>query len=475
MPTGQLTDKMARQIERFVWFTPKGQRRADLPWDALGQLERTKLPFLLRYKPRLGATLLLAGLTCAFLGWIFTSHGSIAFGAGMTFVALRAYRQAWQRIGQVSVTYAGHAATAVAGEEVYLDLEIVSTSRTSIPRMAIYGIFSGCVEADAYALLSQLKPRIKRRERLEWKADVGMGKFRVHSLKVIVTDDLGLFPIAVDMNIDLEVAVEPRPQPLEYFPIRESGSATDAGAFEARGVGDAVTFRGMRPWRVGDGLRRIDWKRSQRVGALLVKEFERIASTSATVFFDTSSANQSQFGGISTFNVLRSVALGLADWLVAQRIKTNFVTEELNFDLGGSHDDAVLLRELMREMQPHDGTALTSIISKNITEVETDSLVVLFGCAANIELEKLWTSLIHFDEQRVEVILILIDTGQFVNTIQRQIRLEEWDRPFVKSLVSEVQAASRGALGNIAAKLLARTYILGPNSSLSEMATGRAL
>lgn len=467
-----LDDILARHMERLFWRTPTGLPRAPLPWDSLGDNDRARLPLLLRLKPRLGTPLFIAGALFFSYGFVTNHQGIFALGCGLLFVTVRAYLQAWRQLGHIEVTVNKSPLKVTVGESITLEFEIQNHGAHRLGRLNLYGICNAATESEAYVFETELAPNTRRRTHLSWLADVGMGRFTFAAPCLVVADDLGLFPLAVAIPlIEVpDVTVEPTPEALPNFAMRESGAATDAGSLEARDIGDAVIVRGLRPWRVGDGMRKIDWKRSQRTGSLLVKEFERVSSTNATLFFDLSSDNQTQFGSLSTFHALRSSALTLADWLLGQRVKSRLITANINMSLGVGRDDAILLRDLVRDMTPRSDTTLKEVIDAHLAVVEPDSLTVLFACAANLNLEDLWDAFIHLDERRVEIILILVDSGAYARAIGRKIKVEDEDRPFINALMAEVGEASTGALKSLAAKLLARTYILTPETSLAGLA-----
>jgi uncharacterized protein (DUF58 family) len=114
------------------------------------------------------------------------------------------------------------------------------------------------------------------------------GGFRWPELKVSWSDPLGLFQhqgSILNPNSESELIVYPGLHALE-LPDLLRPLLSDGPPTRLRGLEDASTFAGTRPYAPGDPMRRIHWKQTAKMGfsdgrfnQLIVRELERVAAT----------------------------------------------------------------------------------------------------------------------------------------------------------------------------------------------------
>ncbi len=99
------------------------------------------------------------------------------------------------------------------------------------------------------------------------------GDHRFVGLRVSTRFPFGLFVKSMEIDLPREVLVYPELLPLEEAaPTEPQGEADDAGPPRPASAGDELV--GLRDLVPGDGLRRVQWRRSLRSGRLLVGERE---------------------------------------------------------------------------------------------------------------------------------------------------------------------------------------------------------
>ena len=89
--------------------------------------------------------------------------------------------------------------------------------------------------------------------------------------------------------------------------VRRARAGAAAGGSAARGGGGAFLFRGHRPYREGDDLRRLDWAVLARHDRVVVREFEAERDLRTEVWVD---ASASMGVGAARGAVARAAALG---------------------------------------------------------------------------------------------------------------------------------------------------------------------
>jgi uncharacterized protein (DUF58 family) len=103
-------------------------------------------------------------------------------------------------------------------------------------------------------------------------------------------DPFGLFTVSRSMEESVtptrRLTVFPRPVPIDYLAIASDLSWSISGLEPTHQAGSSGDFLGTREYRPGDSVRAIHWPLSARMGELIVKEFERNASTEVSIFLD---------------------------------------------------------------------------------------------------------------------------------------------------------------------------------------------
>lgn len=100
-------------------------------------------------------------------------------------------------------------------------------------------------------------------------------------------DPLGLFWRSVPLNVPAEIEVYPGTHGL-VLPDLLRPLLSEGQLSRTLGLEDPISLRGARPYVSGDPPGRVHWRLSARSGDLTVRELDRTAASSLTVFVDTS-------------------------------------------------------------------------------------------------------------------------------------------------------------------------------------------
>ncbi|WP_235204196.1 DUF58 domain-containing protein [Deinococcus sp. RL] len=100
-------------------------------------------------------------------------------------------------------------------------------------------------------------------------------------------DPLGLFWRSVPLNVPATIEVYPGTHGL-VLPDLLRPLLSEGQLSRTLGLEDPISLRGARPYVSGDPPGRVHWRLSARSGTLTVRELERTAASSLTVFVDTS-------------------------------------------------------------------------------------------------------------------------------------------------------------------------------------------
>lgn len=174
---------------------------------------------------------------------------------------------------------------AFAGEELRLDVTLANRKLLPLPwfewRMALAGQF----EVPGEHLAAAAAPGtswIVRRGAMGWYEQQAWdfrlssqerGWFFIGPTRLRSADLLGIFPSAAEFDEPRHVTVYPR-----VFPIQDLGLPADRPFGERKGRNpifeDPIRIAGLREYRPGDPLKRIDWKATARSGELQSRVYE---------------------------------------------------------------------------------------------------------------------------------------------------------------------------------------------------------
>jgi len=204
--------------------------------------------------------LMLAGMLLGAINYSLSLGFVLAFWLGGLGVV--AMLHTWRNLAHLAVS-PGKTTPVFAGEPAHFILMVRDANHR--PRYAI-GLQHdketpalGDIAADGYCSLSLTLPTTRR------------GWFKPGRVTVFTEFPLGLFHAWGYVELDSACLVYPHPAPpglpLPSFSI-------DAQPQGSHATGGDEDFSGLRNYRIGDSLRRVDWKASSREQGMYTKEFE---------------------------------------------------------------------------------------------------------------------------------------------------------------------------------------------------------
>jgi uncharacterized protein (DUF58 family) len=142
------------------------------------------------------------------------------------------------------------------------------------------------------------------------------GHYRIGPATLTVRDPFGLFERRVTSGGSAEIIVYPRTLALPGAPLLGMSAYRLRDLRTAPAAGEAVEFHGVRPYQHGDDLRHIHWKSTAHTGQLIIKQFERRSSASATIFLDLDAGAHRGHGADSSLEPAVEMAASLAEHVV---------------------------------------------------------------------------------------------------------------------------------------------------------------
>jgi uncharacterized protein (DUF58 family) len=291
-----------------------------------------------------------------------------------------------------------HPARVHAGQVSRVDVRLRNLRRTDTPVLRLRDPVSGTAGAEllvppldhgAATLATYRLPTSRR------------GIVRVGPLRVVVSDPFGLVQASSVGAPEVEVTVLPAVDDIRPVPLT-SGHDPLAGAIRPHALGKTGDdFYALRPYVVGDDLRRIHWPSTARHDELLVRHQEQPWQGRTTVLLDVRRAAHDSVSLELAVSAAASVVMANGARHDLVRLVTTDGTDS-GFGVGGTHSEALLehlavidaagsasLRTMLDLLNRSGGGALVVIVAQT-TSAELSGVTRLrrrFGSLTVVQVD----------------------------------------------------------------------------------------
>src|SRR4051794_29961973 len=267
-----------------------------------------------------------------------------------------------------------------AGTPSRVELSIRNDSERTTPVLRLFDPVSGTRGADL--LLSPLDPDVVSRAAYRLPTE-RRGIVEIGPLEVIVGDPFGLAASSTQGAPRTELTVYPRVDDIVAVP-HTSGDDPHAGADHPSALGrSGEDFYALRPYVVGDDLRRVHWPSTARRDELMVRQDELPWQGRGTVLLDVprpAHTNASPgVGGSAAGSIVT------ASW--KRRDLVRFATTDgtdFGFGAGTPHAEAIM--EHLATVGASGGGTLRGMVDAVTRDGMSGALVVVVATVAESEL-----------------------------------------------------------------------------------------
>jgi uncharacterized protein (DUF58 family) len=169
------------------------------------------------------------------------------------------------------------------------------------------------------------------------------GLLRIGPMAIEVTDPFGLASATSEAAGITELTVWPAVDEVTPLPHTTGDDPLDGADHPNAMASQGDDFYALRPYVVGDDLRRIHWKSSARTQELLVRQDEMPWQGRATVVLDSRQGSHSDESFERAVSAAASVMLACARRHFLLRLVTT-VGDDTGFGAGGAHVENILER-----------------------------------------------------------------------------------------------------------------------------------
>jgi uncharacterized protein (DUF58 family) len=188
-------------------------------------------------------------------------------------------------------------------------------------------------------VIDAMRPGWSRRIDYPVQAEV-RGKYEIGPVRVRVGDPFGLLELHRTFTKTATLVVIPVTEPLPAIQLLGAWTGTGDNRPRPFASGSAADVT-VRDYRVGDDLRRVHWRSTAKVGALMVRREEQPWQSRCTLFIDNRSRVHRGQGPHSSIERAITAAASIAVHLTAQGFQVRLVSatgEEIEH---GWHDGDV--------------------------------------------------------------------------------------------------------------------------------------
>jgi len=188
------------------------------------------------------------------------------------------------------------------------------------------------------------------------------GLFDLGPMQLVRTDPLGLATRTIHLAGQDMVTVYPRVERIAALPHTRGADPRGGKVSQSSFGPSGDEFHALRPYVVGDDLRRVHWKSSARTEELLIRQDELPWQGRATVVVDLRASVHSE----TSFEAAMSAAASIASACLARGLEVRLVGTDgidTGHGAGRGHLDAMLERLAAWEPDPSSEAALATTLA----------------------------------------------------------------------------------------------------------------
>jgi uncharacterized protein (DUF58 family) len=244
------------------------------------------------------------------------------------------------------------------------------------------------------------------------------------------------------------LTVFPRPFPIDYLAIASDLSWSISGLEPTNAAGTSGDFLGTREYRPGDSVRAIHWPLSARRGELVVKEFERNASTEVVIFVDLDAKAAWGKGRESTFEYAVRIAASAAEYAARRGNSVGLVAHASQWIVlppgkGPYHQQMV--NHYLAAFGPTGSTPFNFVIGQTAPQLKEGASAVIIFPSEHLHLEMFGPALEGLWARRIRVTAIIMNVESFLQEGAPSRPADMRAAAYLASRGADVYFVSRGA------------------------------
>lgn len=302
-------------------------------------------------------------------------------------------------------------------EDQELEVELTLENRNIFPRDLIEVVDFFTPKVNPPLWQTSLVGTMEAKKPLKWSYQAKCpkrGLYYIGPCYLISQDPFGLFRLRRRFDIYSKLMVLPKTFPITNFPALIKGTRPWFGLETARISGEVIEFYGIREYQQRDGMRRIHWPSTARLGTLTAKQYEKATVSDATIVLDLHRESDLGIGKESSLEYGTRIAASIAKFLLTEKESlVQFIAygrESLVIPFGKGLSQQYRILETLATAKADGAYKLGQVLNEMAYIIPADSTLIVI--TLDTDREALET-LAQFRWKWVTMILIVLVSSTF--------------------------------------------------------------
>lgn len=261
----------------------------------------------------------------------------------------------------------------------------------------------------------------RRTIKMDWETDGGMGEKEFKGLVLELRDPLDLFSFQIVEDKEQTLPIYPHYEKIPSLPVEFNENSFHYGEIDVQKRGESINFMGIRDYRKGDAVKRINWRQTARQSKPIVNIFERNVNKSIIFLYNNALELHSGKGAEATEEYCKDLILSLAAENISNGNQLKLITQN-NITPWGAEKSFINRLELFlldlkltSVPQPEDFVR-TSILRSEKEGVNQSSLFYFTPLLAHPNTEKTFEDIIQANARGIPFKVFAINPYPYVDT-----------------------------------------------------------
>ncbi len=243
-----------------------------------------------------------------------------------------------------------------------------------------------------------------------YSLNAGMGVKNFGPLIITVSDPLDIFQFKIIEDKIETIKVYPQIEKIREMQIRGDQYALQFGLYDAPTRGDNTNFIGIRPYRPGDSIRRINWKLSLKTKKTILNEFEKNVNTTISIILNMDEKMHMGRGNLSTWEYAKDITLAVATRQLNNGNNVQFFSNDVLLASGSGQEHINFLELVICTLPLSKAEFSSKLIERSIVNISSESKLIYItpifpteSFQANID------AIIHYSKFNSNIQVVIID------------------------------------------------------------------
>jgi uncharacterized protein (DUF58 family) len=206
--------------------------------------------------------------------------------------------------------------------------------------------------------------------------DSGMGTKKFGPLSISISDPLGIFEFQIIDTKEVEIKIYPHIETIQKMKLKGDTYALQYGIYDTPSRGDTTNFIGVKPYRPGDSVKKINWKLTLKNKKTIINEFEKNVNTTLAIVLNLDSKLHMGKEKLSTWEYAKDISLALASQQISNGNAVQFFSNDIFVESGMGQSHINFLELIICTLELSQNANGNLLVNKSIPSISTESKVI---------------------------------------------------------------------------------------------------